>query len=703
MSTYFLGFDIGGTFTDFVLLDENSGQTWVHKCLTTPENPAEGAMEGMAALLKERGLSMADLAMAIHGTTLVTNALLERTGASTALLTTKGFRDILQMGKEQRYDIYDLFLKFPEPLVPRRWRRGVHERLDRNGEVITSLDMDELRREITSLGEQGVESIAVSFLHAYVNPMHEQAVASLIEQEFPSMSLSLSSEVVAEIREYERTVTTVANAYVKPLVYRYVDSLKRRLAAGRFKGKLFFMKSAGGTATPQVAQEFPIQLLESGPAGGALAAAFYGDQLGRKNLISFDMGGTTAKACLIDEGVPIVTMVQEAARVHLFKKGSGIPIKSPAIDLIEIGAGGGSIANISNLGLMKVGPESAGAVPGPASYGLGGTSPTVTDANLVLGYLDPEYFLGGKMKLDVGASKKALEKIAKPLKMNEVETAWGIFSIVNENMAAATRIHIIERGRDPRRYSLVAFGGAGPAHACRVARILNAPEVTMPITAGNTSALGFLIAPISFDLSRSFPIVLDDLNWDELNQIYKELEERGTTQLVEAGVDPNKIAVSRTADMRMEGQFHEISVPLQNGAFGPDKLESMKEAFVDEYRRLYSHIFEGNPIMALTWRVRLAGPKPKISLAKNEAANSGGKGGGRQALKGIRKAYFPEVGDFSDVNVYDRYLLQSNDRIPGPAIFEERESTAVISPGDAANVDDYLNLVVSIANGDRTL
>jgi len=696
LSRYLLGFDIGGTFTDFVLVESLSGNIWFHKCLTTPTDPADGALNGIKTILKKGEIKLEEISLAIHGTTLAANALIEQRGAKTGLLTTKGFRDILQMGKEQRYDIYDLFLKFPDPLVPRRWRRGISERIDSKGKIIEPLNLKELRKEIKFLIEEGVESLAVSFLHSYVNPSNERQVASLIEDEFPFLSLSMSNEVVAEIREYERTVTTCANAYIKPLMQKYISAIQNSLINGGFKGRFYLMKSSGGTVSPNVAKRLPIQLLESGPAAGAMAAAYYGKLMGRKNLISFDMGGTTAKACLIDDGVPTVKMVQEAARKHLYKKGSGILIKTPTIDLIEIGAGGGSIAKVSDLGLMNVGPESASADPGPACYKLGGDQPTVTDANLLLGYLNPDYFLGGKIKLDLTAASKAISKIAEPLKLSLTDAAWGIHSIVNENMVAATRIHIVERGKDPRRHSLVAFGGAGPAHACRVGRILGVPEVVLPYAAGITSAFGFLIAPIAFDFSQSYPIVLDKLDWNQLNKIYEKMEENGKQQLSDAGVDKNEMIFIRSADMRLLGQFHEIHLPIPNGILGPDNLDNIKSKFVEEYRRLYSHIFEGNPIMALTWRLRVESPKPEINLSKRKTAFNVSKIEINQVIKGTRKAFFPEIQGFAEVKVYDRYLLTPSSIIEGPAIFEERESTAVIAPGDKAIVDNNLNLIVSI-------
>ncbi|MDB4896368.1 MAG: methylhydantoinase [Firmicutes bacterium] len=687
-----LGFDIGGTFTDFVLLDPEDGSIHIHKCLTTYPDPSVGSLAGTRELLAGSGLTMANLATTVHGTTLVTNAIIERRGARLALLTTEGFRDILAMGKEQRYDVYDLFLAFPEPLVGRRWRREIRERMDAEGNVLTPLDPEQVRSVVAELVAEGVESLAVCFLHAYKNPAHERLVKELVRREFPGLSVSISSEVVPEIREYERTVTCAANAYVQPLVDSYLGRLEGALDSDGYAGRFYLMQSSGGTASPAMAREFPVRLLESGPAGGALVAAFYGQLINRESLLSFDMGGTTAKACLIQNGKPDVAPFLEAGRVHRFKRGSGLPIKAPVIDLIEIGAGGGSIARIDELGLLKVGPESAASQPGPACYGLGGTEPSVTDANLVLGYLNPGYFLGGRMSLDAEAAREAIGRVARPLGLSVTEAAWGIYQIVSENMAAAARVHIVEKGQDPRRFDMVAFGGAGPAHACQVARILGQSEVIAPLAAGALSALGFLVAPISFDFAVSNPMTLDHMNWDSLNAVFADMEERGRAMLVEAGVSPDEVVITRTADMRLVGQVHEISVPLPGGNLGPGHLPELQQAFRTEYVRLYSSLPENIAVQALSWRVVAAGPKPQIRL------KTGVQAPGVSPLKGHRPAYFPGLG-YVETPVYERYALAPATAIDGPAIFEERESTCIVGPGDQATVDRYLNLVIRINRG----
>ncbi len=689
---YRLGFDIGGTFTDFVLLDGESGEIRLHKCLTTPDDPSAGALQGLGELLAAAGLKLGEIGHLIHGTTLVANALIERTGAPVGLLTTEGFRDILEMGAEQRYDIHDLFLDFPQPLVLRRLRRQVVERLGRDGDVVVPVDLEQAGREVADLVEHGVEAIAVCFLHAYKNAAHEEAVGALIEKRFPGIPVSLSSAVQPELREYDRTSTTVANAYVQPLMGRYVGRLVEAIEAQGFQGQFHLMQSSGGLAAPAVAAAFPVRFLESGPAGGGMATAFFGGQVGEADVISFDMGGTTAKACLIQGGRADVAPMMEAARVHRFKKGSGLPIKAPVIDMIEIGAGGGSIARVDSLGLLKVGPGSAGADPGPACYGHGGTEPTVTDANLLLGYLDPGFFLGGRMALDGTAAETAIDKVGEPLGLTAVEAAWGNYEIVCENMAGAARVHIVEKGHDPRRYAMVALGGAGPAHAARVARKLGVREVIVPPASGAASALGFLVAPISFEQARSLPCLVEEMDFGTVNSLLADLEAEGRRLLAEAGVAPGDVTVACSADMRLFGQMHEINVPLPSKPLGENNIADLTAAFAEVYTRLYTHLYEGSRIQALHWRVLCSGPTPKVDMTRQAGTDAGG-----EARKGSRQAYFPDSGGFVEVPVYDRYALKPGQEIAGPAIVEERESTTVVPPGDTLSVDDHLNLLLGIS------
>jgi 5-oxoprolinase (ATP-hydrolysing)/N-methylhydantoinase A len=686
---YRIGFDIGGTFTDFILLDAARSEIQLHKCLTTPQDPSVGALAGLAALTEAAGLTLADIGEIVHGTTLVTNALIERRGAPLGLLTTQGMRDILEMGTEQRYDIYDLFLQFPAPLVPRRRRLEVAERMDRDGNAVVPLDIDSVLEAAGRLVADGCEAVAICFLHSFRNPAHEQAAAAAIRARYPDLAVSLSCEVVAELWEYQRCVTTCANAYVQPLMDRYLLRLERDLRARGFQGRLLLMHSAGGLVAPDVARAFPIRLLESGPAGGGLATAFFGKMAGHDSVISFDMGGTTAKACLIEDGRAEIAAEMEAARVHRFKRGSGLPIKAPVIDMIEIGAGGGSLAQIDEVGLLKVGPHSAGADPGPACYGRGGTQPTVTDANLLLGYYDPGFFLGGRMSLDRDAAERALAALGDRLGLSAVETAWGIHSVVTESMAAATRIHIVEKGRDPRRFAMVGFGGAGPAHAAGVARVLGIAEVLIPPASGAASALGFLSAPLSFEQVRSRPVLIDSPGAAAtIGEVIAELERDATARLLAGGVDPATIVIERSADMRLAGQIHDINVKLPSGAITEAVLPEIRAAFTAAYAKRYTAVYDGVGVQAISFRVRAAGPAPELTV------RLAGQTQGAAARKGTRQAWFGE--GFVPTPVYDRYALPVGAEIAGPAIIEERESTTIIGPGDRLAVDASGTLRIAI-------
>jgi 5-oxoprolinase (ATP-hydrolysing)/N-methylhydantoinase A len=627
----------------------------------------------------------------VHGTTLVTNAIIERKGAPLGLITTRGFRDILEMGTEQRYDIYDLFVEFPEPLAPRDRRIEVPERLDASGAVLTPLDENAVIEAARALADTGCEAIAVCFLHAYANPAHELRAADLIRQTVPGMAVSVSSDVVAELGEYQRTVTTCANAYVQPLMDRYLRRLESELTARGFTGALRLMHSAGGLVSLDTARALPIRLLESGPAGGGLATALFGDLAGRSDVISFDMGGTTAKACMIEDNRAEIAPMMEAARVHRFTKGSGLPIKAPVIDMIEIGAGGGSIAAIDEVGLLKVGPHSAASDPGPACYGLGGLQPTVTDANLVLGYYDPAFFLGGRMTLDLDAARRAIKTVADPLDLTIEEAALGIHQVVAENMAASARVHLVEKGKDPRHYAMVAFGGAGPAHSVNVARAMGVAEVIIPPASGAASALGFLVAPLSFEGVRSLRVELsDDFDPAPVRVILTELEAEGRGHLVAAGVANADITVEIQADMRLVGQMHEILVSLPAGPIGQDSLPAIRDAFARAYEARYTEVFDGARIEAVNFRVRCVGPQPSISV-------KGAAGGGAQdaRIKGHRRAWFDDGA--AEATVYDRYALRPGDHFDGPAIIEERESTTIVGPHDRVRVDKALNLCIEVA------
>lgn len=686
-----IGFDIGGTFTDFVLFDQKEGRVHLHKRLTSADDPSRSALIGLEELLQKAAIGLPDVQDIVHGTTLVTNAIIERKGgARLGLITTVGFRDILEMGTEQRYDIYDLFLKFPEPLVPRDRRLEVAERIDALGAVVTELDEDQVRGALRQLAADGVNAVAVCFLHAYRNPAHEQRVAVLAAREFPQLAISLSSEVVPEISEFQRCVTTAANAFVQPLMSAYLEKLQRELVARGFTGALRLMHSAGGLMSPQTACAYPIRLLESGPAGGGLATVWFGQAAGHKDVISFDMGGTTAKAALIEDGQFEIMPMLEAARVQRFTKGSGLPIKTPVIDMIEIGAGGGSIAAIDDLGLLKVGPRSASSAPGPACYGLGGTEPTVTDACVLLGYYDPGFFLGGTMSLDMEAAKRAMNSVAAPLSLSTEQAAWGIHALVVDSMAAATRVHLVEHGKDPRNFSMVAFGGAGPAHAVDVARSLGVGEVIIPPASGAASAFGFLAAPLSFEQVQSFPVELSNLvDGAAINQVLAALEAHGRVQLTQAGVTQADVTVSRWADMRMVGQMHDIRVPLPLGEIGPEQIPALREAFERVYRTRYTTVPSSARFEAINFRVNCVGPLPQLAVS-----GALGSGAPRDARKGTRQAWFEDR--FLTATVYDRDALLPGAELAGPCIIEEREATTVLGPLDRFTVDEKLNLRITV-------
>ena len=610
---YHVGIDIGGTFTDLLLVGEN-GNAVIGKTLTTPGDPSLAVENALRPLLENGTIKAGERGTLLHGTTLVTNALIERKGAPTALLTTVGFRDAVEIGREHRYELYDLNLDLPKPLVPRHLRFDVPERIAADGSVLQPLDEAFVRRLVAELRDKGIKAIAVSYLNSFRNSAHERRTAEIIAEVAPTIRVSLSSEVVAEIREFQRTSTTLANVYVQERVADYLAQLQQRLDGIGFVGSFFVMLSSGGIATRETASRFPVRLLESGPAAGALAAAQAGILSGHRDLLSFDMGGTTAKLCVIENGQPSKTHEFEVDRVYRFRKGSGLPVRIPVIDMIEIGAGGGSIARVDSLGLLKVGPDSSGADPGPVCYGQGGTEATVTDADLVLGYLDPDYFLGGKMRLDTKRARQALSRLAEPLGMTIEQAAWGVHQIVNENMANAARAHLNERGKDPRRMPMYAFGGAGPVHGYRVAEILRLPALISPFGAGVGSTFGLLAAPLAFDFVRSAYSRLDQQDWSLANQLLDVMAEEGRKVLESSGLSAKEIRYQRTADMRYVGQGHEVSVRLPNGVLGEQHVPQITAEFEETYRGLYGRKGPDVALEIINWRVVASGPRPEMNL-----------------------------------------------------------------------------------------
>jgi len=682
-----VGVDIGGTFTDLVVVDEATRRVFIGKELTSADDPSRAVLLGLASLLDKHGLWIGSLAHVVHATTLITNAIIERKGARTGLLTTEGFRDVLEIGREVKYDLYDLFLTIPPPLIPRRLRTEVPERIDIDGHVVRPIDMKAVDAAIDGLVAGGCEAIAVCFLHAYRNAAHERAAAERIHARHPSLYVSLSCDVAPEIREYERTNTTAANAYVQPLTDRYLERLLRALSEDGFTGSFSLMLSNGGLTTVPDARARPIGLLESGPAAGALVAGHFAQLTGEQRVLAFDMGGTTAKACLIEHGTPATTYVFEAAREQRFKRGSGLPIRTASVELIEIGAGGGSLARVDHLGLLKVGPESAGSAPGPACYGRGGTTPTVTDADLVLGYYDADSFLGGEMKLDLLAARDAIGGLAEQLGVGLAEAAWGIHNVVNEQMASAARIHGAEKGRDVRQYTLLTTGGAAPCHGPRIAQKLRMRQVVCPPNAGVASSFGLLVAPPRVDLVRSAPMRLNEMDWQAVERLYTEMKEQAAGILAEAGTTPSDVRFERSADMRYVGQGFEITVGFPSVVPETSPAEVLARTFEVMYQQSFARAIPGALIEALTWRLTALGNHTPASIVE-EQDRCGRVGSGSAAAKSNRPAFFPEWSSYRPTPVFDRYDLGAGASGYGPAIIEERESTTVVPPDVRWRVDE---------------
>ncbi len=690
---WIVGLDIGGTFTDTVMAHGATGKLVRFKCLTTPDDPARGALAGIKGVLAEADVGPRDISVVLHATTLVSNALIERKGARTALIATQGFGDVLKIGREKKHDIYDLQLEKPQPLVPDNLCLEVSERVGPGGEIITPLDEASLGRVAQALKENGAEAVAVCLLHSYMNATHEREVRALLYKHLPGIAICLSSEVLPEIREFERATTTAANAFVQPLIATYLQRFVDGLAAAEITAGLFVMLSEGGIAAPDIVRRYGVRICESGPAAGSVTAADIGRQRKLPRILSFDMGGTTAKSCLIHDGTPEITMDFEVARMYRLKKGSGLPLRIPVVDLIEIGAGGGSIVRLDGLGLITVGPDSAGAEPGPACYGRGGKLPTVTDADLVLGYLDPESFLGGRMRLDAGAAREAIETyVGRPLGISVAQAALRIHDIVNENMANASRVQAVERGHDPTGYALAAFGGAGPVHAWGVATRLRIGTIIVPPSAGLGSAVGLLLAPRTYRIARTHIGLLHDLDWKRIEDLFAEIGAEADAVLRKAGVAERDIRYVRSVDMRYRGQRKELTIEIPNGRLNTNGGKILRAAFEAAYKRVYHRIHDGHPIEALAWRLAASGP-PIHPPAKARRLN------GKERIakpRGRRPMVFAESHAPRSYPVFSRDELQAGMTLRGPAVIEEAESTAVVGARGSAMVDNYGNLVIEL-------
>lgn len=690
-ATFALGVDIGGTFTDLALLERQSGSVVAGKVLTDYEDFARGVLSGIDDVLRRNEIRPEAVELVVHGTTLATNALIQRRGGQTALIVTKGFRDILEMARGNRYDIFDLEIELPSPLVPRSRVFEADERLDHKGQVIAAIAEDDIRKLARELVALGIQGVGVCLLHAYANPLHEKRIGAILAAEAPDLAVSLSSEVVSEIGEYERATTTAANVFLQPIVKSYLERLRSSLAQLGLRHPLLIITSDGGTVSCETATAYPVRLIESGPAGGAAAAAYFSRRLNIDKVMAFDMGGTTAKICLVDDGEPMRTDEFEAARVYRFARGSGLPLKVPSIELIEIGAGGGSIARVDETGLLKVGPDSASAAPGPACYGIGGTLPTVTDADLCLGYLDADFFLGGEMKLDRQKALEAIEThIAKPLGISTTRAAWGIHEVVNSNMARSAKIHCLEKGVDPRSFTMIAFGGAGPVHAYRVASMLGINRVMFPVRAGIMSALGFLAAPPSFELVRAFRGILEESNVPAIEQVFAEMRVEGLRLLESAGVAPNEVDIRREIGIRYLNQTFALNVRVPDPADGLGMVAAIQERFTNEFRTRYHRENRGVALEILSLRSIATGSRPEVHFRSEP-----GRGQGTPSPKGARQVFFPGDAGYLKCPVYDRQTVTQS--ITGPAVIEERESTVLIGPDARADVDQDGNLLVTLA------
>ena len=696
-SRFRLGVDIGGTFTDGVLIDTSSGDVTNSKVLSTPGDPSLGFMNAVEELVGRGGIGPGDIEHVVHATTVATNAIIEGETARAAFVTTEGFTDMLEIARQIRPSLYDLNFEKPPPLVPRRLCFGVPERLDADGKVIIPLDESSVEAIAEQIAAADVESVAVCLLHAYREPDHEKRVGKILRSRLKGIPVSLSSEVAPEFREYFRASTTVINAVIGPLVGRYLSNIGRRLQGRDITAELLVMQSSGGVYSADAAVERPVFMVESGPAAGAVAATHIGAAAGHKNLISFDMGGTTAKVSMILGGEPRVTKdytvgAEAQSGVGAFGGADGYPVRTPVIDLVEIGAGGGSIAWVDSGGALRVGPRSSGAEPGPACYGLGGTQPTITDANLVLGRLNPDYFAGGSMPLDPDLSATAIKKhCADPLGMDIEAAADGIIEIANAMMVGALRLVSVQRGHDPRDFLLVAFGGAGPAHAARIAQDSGMAGVLIPPSPGTASALGLLATDLRLDRSATHLELAENVDAAELDQKFRTLEAESTVALRANTSNGAGVNFRRSIEMRYYGQSFELDIPTPVGTLDEKGLASVIAAFHEDHERAYGFKVPSEPVEFVNLRLVAVQPitKPATRPMAGDPENRSAK------IKGRRRVFFAELGGWTDTDVYDRYAIDSNARLTGPTIIEEADSLTVVPPGWESHIDELGNLILT--------
>ncbi|MBG1233034.1 hydantoinase/oxoprolinase family protein [Aestuariivirga litoralis] len=682
-----LAADIGGTFTDIVL--EQGKKRWSGKILTTVHAPEVAVLEGLQQVIRDAGFKPSDVDVFIHGTTLATNALIERKGAKTAFITTEGFRDVIEQGYEKRFDHYDLMIDRASPLVPRHLRLGIKERLATNGDVLIPLDESAVPALAATIREEGCKAVAIGLLHSYAHESHERRIAELLKPLLPDdVTICLSSEVAPEIREYERFSTTVANAYVRPLMASYLFRLRDGLAQLGMECPLYLMMSGGGLTTLETAARFPIRLVESGPAGGAILASRMAQSLDLPEVLSFDMGGTTAKICLLSDAEPERAHRFEIARAYKDMKGSGIPVRIPVIEMVEIGAGGGSIARVDKLGRLTVGPDSAGSTPGPVSYGRGGTMPTVTDANVVLGKIDPEFFAGGKVKLEIDGAKNAFaEQIGSTLGLKDFWPAAGVAEIVEENMANAARVHAIERGKDIANCVMIAFGGGAPLHACRLAEKVGVSKIIVPLGAGVGSAIGFLQAPVAYEITKSAAVNLDHFDAAKVNQLLKTMAQDAES-VVKPAMEKGKPSLTIKADCRYVGQGHEIQVSLPVRTLTNADGKKLKAAFESAYKAIYGLVIPGQQAEAITWSVTSSSPIPKVERAKKAPKKAAPK-----PLR-TRQIFDAAAGKLMSAPVYWRFDMPPGSAIKGPAIIAEHETSTIVGSRFKAEINSLGQIVM---------
>lgn len=690
-SPWRIGFDIGGTFTDLVLLNDISGEAIRHKTLTTPEDPSEGAYTGLTQLVELAGLKASDIHTITHGTTLAINALLERRGAKTALVVTRGFRDVLVLGREYRYDIYDLNGAPAQPLLPRSQSYEITERVTARGEVITPLDEAEVVRLAAELRDQGYEAVAVLCMHAYAWPEHENRIEAIFSRELPGVSISVSHKVSREIREYDRGVLTAMNAFVQPKARRYMGRLETKLREGGFTCDWLVMGSNGGLMAPQVAADYPTRIIESGPAGGIVATAAFARKNAERQVLAFDMGGTTAKACVVRDGEPSITIDYEVGRADRLLKGSGLPVKLPVVDMIEIGAGGGSIARVDSLGLLEIGPESASAWPGPACYARGGEQPTVTDANLVLGLLDPDAFLGGRMPLDVEAARQAIRRIAEPLGLSIEDAAWGIHEVANSKMSEALRTHSVEKNVSPSQMTMLAFGGAGPSHAWSLAKQLSVKRVYFPNGAGVYSAFGLLTAPPSADFVRSDRCRLQPgIDVKRIAALFAEGFDEAITTLAAANADPNTAIQQKLAGVRYVGQGSELTVTLPESFLAQGDVQALIDSFEAAHLARFGRTLPGQGVEVVNWRGRVQTTPPVLNTTDQLSHPE------PDAREKSLQVYLGREQGFSACRVIPRSLLITGEAIHGPALLQEKECAIYVGPGASAQLDPQGNILMEL-------